>query len=124
MKTKEMKLRVAMIVFFSAMGGMLYGYDIGIINSAFLFITNDIPMSITQVSLLGGSVLFGGAFAILVGGVIADLIGRKKTLSLAGLIFILSVGMIELSTTYELLLLSRIVQGIAVGHILTHKFDK
>ena len=117
MKTKEMKLRVAMIVFFSAMGGMLYGYDIGIINSAFLFITNDIPMSITQVSLLGGSVLFGGAFAILVGGVIADLIGRKKTLSLAGLIFILSVGMIELSTTYELLLLSRMVQGIAVGFI-------
>ena len=65
------------------MGGMLYGYDIGIINSAFLFIHQDISMNSFQMSLLGGSVLFGGAFAILIGGVIADIIGKKNTLILA-----------------------------------------
>lgn len=31
----KLKLMVTMIIFFSAMGGMLYGYDIGVINSAF-----------------------------------------------------------------------------------------
>ena len=111
------KLRIFMVIFFSAMGGMLYGYDIGIINSAFLFIENDIPMTTTQTSFLGGSVLFGGAFAILVGGILADVLGRKKTITLAGLIFIVSVFMIYLSDDYSMLLASRLVQGIAVGFI-------
>lgn len=111
------KLRVYLIIFFAAMGGMLYGYDIGIINGAFLFIENDIPMTSFQTSLLGGSVLFGGAFAILVAGLIADAIGRKKTLILAGLIFIVSVGLIYVSDNYEMLLFSRLVQGVSVGFI-------
>ena len=111
------RLKIFIIVFFSAMGGMLYGYDIGIINGAFLFIANDIPMTVTQTSFLGGSVLFGGAFAILIGGVLADLIGRKKTISLAGLIFLISVLMIYVSDTYTELLISRLVQGVAVGFI-------
>lgn len=111
------KTRVYLIIFFAAMGGMLYGYDIGVINGAFLFIENDIPMSAFQTSLLGGSVLFGGAFAILVAGLIADAIGRKKTLILAGLIFIVSVGLIYVSDNYEMLLFSRLVQGVSVGFI-------
>ena len=108
------KLRVYLIIFFAAMGGMLYGYDIGIINGAFLFIENDIAMSSFQTSLLGGSVLFGGAFAILIAGLIADAIGRKKTLMLAGIIFIVSVGLIYVSDSYEMLLFARLVQGVSV----------
>ncbi|MGQ4001941.1 sugar porter family MFS transporter [Francisellaceae bacterium CB300] len=117
MQTQHNKLRVYVIIFFAAMGGMLYGYDIGIINSAFLFIHQDIPMNSFQMSLLGGSVLFGGAFAILIGGVIADIIGRKNTLILAALIFMISVLMIDFSSNYVMLLLSRLVQGTAVGFI-------
>ena len=117
MEIEYVKFRVYLIIFFAAMGGMLYGYDIGIINGAFLFIKNDIPMSIFQTSLLGGSVLFGGAFAILIAGIIADIIGRKKTLTLAGLIFIISVGFIYISTNYEMLLFSRLIQGVSVGFI-------
>jgi sugar porter (SP) family MFS transporter len=116
-KAIKFKLRIAVIVFFSAMGGMLYGYDIGIINSAFLFIDKEIPMTSFQTSLLGGSVLFGGAFAILVGGIIADIFGRKRTLILASLIFIASVVMIDASTNYTMLLISRLVQGTSVGFI-------
>ena len=118
MQIQHNKLRVYFIIFFAAMGGMLYGYDIGIINSAFLFINKDIPMSTFQMSLLGGSVLFGGALAILVAGYIADWIGRKKTLVLSAIIFIVSVGLIELSTDYIMLFTSRMVQGVAVGFIV------
>ena len=111
------KFKIFMVIFFSAMGGMLYGYDIGVINSAFLFIKNDIPMTTFETSLLGGSVLFGGAFAILVAGVMADIIGRKKTLIISGLIFIISVIIIYLAQSYSVLLLARLIQGISVGFI-------
>ncbi|AJC49163.1 sugar porter family MFS transporter [Allofrancisella guangzhouensis] len=117
MDTKKARIKIIMLIFFSAMGGMLYGYDIGVINSAFLFINNDIPMTTFETSLLGGSVLFGGAFAILLAGVIADFIGRKNTLLLAGLIFIISVWLIYESHDYQMLLLSRLVQGVSVGFI-------
>ncbi|MED7789054.1 sugar porter family MFS transporter [Francisella sp. 19X1-34] len=111
------KFKIFMVIFFSAMGGMLYGYDIGVINSAFLFIKDDIPMTTFETSLLGGSVLFGGAFAILVAGVMADIIGRKKTLIISGLIFIISVIIIYLAQSYSVLLLARLIQGISVGFI-------
>ncbi|WP_150468411.1 sugar porter family MFS transporter [Francisella sp. SYW-9] len=113
----KLKLKIVTIIFFSAMGGMLYGYDIGVINSAFLFIKDDIPMNSFETSLLGGSVLFGGAFAILVAGIVADVIGRRNTLKLSGLVFIISVWMIYESSSYEFLLTSRLVQGISVGFI-------
>ncbi|KFJ42022.1 MFS transporter [Francisella philomiragia] len=111
------KLKVFMIIFFSAMGGMLYGYDIGIIGGALPFIKLDLGMTATQESFLGGSVLFGGAFAILIGGILADIFGRKNVITASGLIFIASVFMIYSAESYHFLLFSRLVQGIAVGFI-------
>ena len=73
------KLKTFIIILFSAMGGMLYGYDIGIIGGALPFIKISLGLTATQESFLGGSVLFGGAFAILLGGVLADIYGRKKS---------------------------------------------
>lgn len=109
--------KVFIIIFFSAMGGMLYGYDISIIGGALPFIKLELGITATQESWLGGSVLFGGAFAILIGGVLADIFGRKNVIILSGLIFIASVFMIYYAKSHDFLLVSRLVQGIAVGFI-------
>jgi len=105
------------MIFFAAMGGMLYGYDIGILSGALLFIKNDIPMSVFQESLLGAAVLGGGAFAILVCGILADIYGRKKMITISGFIFIVSVIIIYLSQSYTMIFTGRLVQGVAVGFI-------
>lgn len=34
-----------LIYFFGALGGLLYGYDTGVISGALLFINNDIPLN-------------------------------------------------------------------------------
>ncbi|MDE4996561.1 MFS transporter, partial [Francisella tularensis subsp. holarctica] len=81
------KLKVVMIIFFSAMGGMLYGYDIGIIGGALHFIKSELGMTAAQESFLGGSVLFGVAFAILIGVVLSDIFCRKNMITQAGLLF-------------------------------------
>ncbi|GAB4223168.1 MAG: sugar porter family MFS transporter [Francisella sp.] len=111
------KLKLFFIVLFSAMGGMLYGYDIGIIGGSLPFIQISFNMTPNQVSLLGGSVLFGGAFAILICGFLADLFGRKNMIITSGLLFVISVFMIYFSQNYEFLLFSRLLQGVAVGFI-------
>ena len=111
------KTKIFLIIFFSSMGGMLYGYDIGIINSAMLYIAPDMKLSISQLSFLGGAVLYGGALAILFSGWLADKMGRKETIILAGFIFIVSVILIYFSDSYNILFISRMIQGIAVGFI-------
>ncbi|APC97070.1 sugar porter family MFS transporter [Francisella frigiditurris] len=115
--TEVNKLRIFLIVFLSAMGGMLYGYDIGIIGGALPFIKSELGMTAAQESFLGGSVLYGGAFAILIGGILADLFGRRNIITASGLIFTVSVFMIYFSESYNFLLFSRLIQGIAVGFI-------
>ena len=42
--------RAYLILFFAAIGGVLYGYDLGIISGALLFVLKDIPMSANQLS--------------------------------------------------------------------------
>lgn len=116
-KPKSNKWMIAGMIFFAAMGGMLYGYDIGILSGALLFIQNDIPMSTFQESLLGGAILGGGAFAILVCGYLADIYGRKRMIMVSGIVFIVSVGIIYFANSYETLFAGRLIQGISVGFI-------
>lgn len=45
---------------FAAMGGVLYGYDLGIISGALLFVRHDIAMTDDQMSFLVAAVFLGG----------------------------------------------------------------
>lgn len=105
------------ILFSVAIAGMLYGYDIGVINGVFLFIKRDIPMSNQQLSLLAASVLGGGAIATLLAGFLADWFGRKRMIQLSSLIFILGVLSVVIAEDYTWLLIGRLIQGVAIGII-------
>ena len=76
------------IVVLASIGGMLYGYDLGIISGAFLFVKKSIPMTSFQLDLIVGSVLFGGAIATLITGPLCDIFGRKPLIVLSGIVFI------------------------------------
>ncbi|AXA34448.1 MFS transporter [Francisella adeliensis] len=110
-------IKVVLIIFFAAMGGMIYGYDFGIINGALLFIKEDIPMNSSQLSLLGGAVFFGSAFAILIAGMVADILGRKKAIIFTSVLFIFSLLLVGFIDSYIEILFSRLLQGVAVGLI-------
>jgi len=106
------------IMFFAGIGGILYGYDIGVIAGALLFIEHDIPMSTAKLSLIVAAVLGGGSIATLISGYLSDRFGRKRLILIAALIFILGILLVILAHAYTLLLIGRIIQGIGVG-ILT-----
>ncbi|ASG67524.1 MFS transporter [Francisella halioticida] len=112
---KQTKGYVYIIMILGALGGILYGYDIGVMNAAVIFINKEIVMSHGQESLLLGSVLGGGALATLFAGKVSDIIGRKVSILISCVIFILSTFIIMSSHGYESLLIGRLVQGIAVG---------
>ena len=88
MMTKQFAYSLFIIIF-GAIGGILYGYDLGAITGAFLFIRHDIAMSVREMSCVGGAVLFGGAFATLLTGPLSDWFGRRRMVILASILFII-----------------------------------
>ena len=98
-----------------SVGGILYGYDIGVISGALLFIRNTIPMTDAQVGLIVGAVLGGGLFGTLLAGPVSDYFGRRILILLASIIFIIGVDLLLLANNFLILLSARILLGIGVG---------
>ncbi len=98
-----------------SIGGILYGYDMGVISGALLFIQNSIPMTDTQIGFIVGAVLGGGLFGTLIAGPIGDRYGRRFLIALSSIIFLLGVTLIQFAGTFVTLLLARFLLGIGVG---------
>lgn len=103
------------IMLFAGIGGMLYGYDIGVISGALPFMQQEIALSTVQLSMIVAAVLGGGSIATLVSGGLSDVFGRKKMIVAAACIFILGVICLISANTFAGVLVGRIIQGVGVG---------
>lgn len=117
MDNKRKRMISMSVLIFAAIGGVLYGYDLGVIAGALLFVKQQIPMTIQQESFIVGAVLFGGAIATLISGPLADRFGRRRLIMASSVIFVIGVVMVIFTHTYTWLLIGRIVQGAGVGII-------
>src|SRR5215510_10712218 len=65
----------------ATLGGLLFGYDTGVISGALLYMKDDLGLSSFGEATVVSSLLFpGAALGALFGGRIADRVGRKRTL--------------------------------------------
>jgi major inositol transporter-like SP family MFS transporter len=99
----------------SAIGGMLFGYDTGVISGALLYLKPDLRLDATQEGLVTSVLLLGAAAGAVVGGRVADAIGRRKALVIAAAVFIIGALGSAVTPDYPILITSRIVLGLAVG---------
>jgi len=99
----------------SALGGMLFGYDIGVISGAILFVKKTLSLSSGMEEIVVSSVLVGSLVGAVVGGMLADRLGRRKLLIITAVVFGLGAigAALALNTTW--LVAARIVAGIAIG---------
>jgi len=99
----------------SALGGMLFGYDIGVISGAILFIKKEFSLSLSSEEIVVSSVLLGSLIGAAAGGVLADKLGRRRLLIATAIIFGLGAIGAALSPSVVLLVIARVVAGIAIG---------
>ncbi len=109
------RLFILFLMFFGGLGGMLYGYDIGVIAGALLFMDKTLHLTTAEASLIVGAVLGGGAFATLFTGFVADAIGRKKTIIISALIFIVGVLILVMAHNFFTAMTGRLIQGVGIG---------
>ena len=103
----------------AGLGGLLYGIDVGIISGALPYLESTASvawhLSAQQLGFVVAAVLLGSVLSSLVAGALADAIGRRRTMMLAGLLFSVSIPMIALADGYVPLLLGRLMQGVSGG---------
>lgn len=100
---------------FAAIGGLLFGYDTGVISGAELFLRGQFALSTFALELIVSGVLVGAAAGALAGGRMADVLGRRKLLIATAIIFAAgAIGCAEAHSVW-VLVMSRIVVGIGIG---------
>jgi SP family galactose:H+ symporter-like MFS transporter len=99
----------------AALGGLLFGYDTGVISGAILFITKQFSLSATMEEIVVSSVLVGAAVGAALGGALTNRFGRRKLIILAGIIFTFSAVGTALAPTVSWLIAGRIVSGLGIG---------
>jgi len=105
-------LRISSI---AALGGVLYGYDMGIIAAAAVFVKGSFALSTIAEELVVSVVLIGAMAGAIAGGAIADRIGRRATLVWAAIIFIVGSLLAPLAPNVTVLILARAIIGLGIG---------
>jgi MFS transporter, SP family, sugar:H+ symporter len=104
-----------LVYFFGALGGMLFGYDTGVISGAILFITPALELTPFLEGLVVASLLLGAAAGAGSAGPLSDRLGRRNLILIAAVIFTIGALGAGLAPGVGTLVLFRVVLGIAVG---------
>ena len=99
----------------ASFGGLLSGYDTGVISGALLYINQSFEINSYMLGLLVSSVSIGAVFGAFVNGFFVDKIGRRKTLLLTAFLFFIASVFCFLSQNITELIISRMIIGLAVG---------
>jgi MFS transporter, SP family, major inositol transporter len=99
----------------STLGGLLFGYDTGVISGALPFLKADLNLSDLQEATVVSSLLFGAMIGALIGGKLSDALGRKGALRFCAILFFFGALGTALAPSFAVMVPARIILGIAVG---------
>jgi MFS transporter, SP family, galactose:H+ symporter len=101
----------------AATGGLLFGYDTGVINVALpsLKVKFQLENSPEVVSWIVSAVLAGGMVGPFISGPLTDWLGRKKINILAAVIFVIGSALTAIAPSVEFLIGGRLCLGLAIG---------
>lgn len=114
MREQTYVLTVALV---AAFGGLLFGYDTGVMAGALLFLSPDFGLTAYQEGLVTSSLLLGAALGAVGSGAVAAVLGRRRTLILGGVIFVVASLGCATATGVAGMTLARLVLGLAVGMV-------
>ncbi|MEV6611413.1 sugar porter family MFS transporter [Kutzneria sp. NPDC051319] len=103
------------LFFFGALGGILFGYDLGVISGVLLFIKKIWNLSPVQQGFVNGALAAGAIIGALLVIKLADSLGRRKTIIVAASVFAVGTIGCTFAPTFETLVAFRFIVGIAVG---------
>jgi sugar porter (SP) family MFS transporter len=107
------RARVAYL--FGALGGILFGYDSGVIAGALLFIRKDMTLNAHLQGMVVGGLLLGAMIGAFGTARLADRYGPRKMLIGAGAMFIITSVLSAFAPDPMTLIVARVLIGITIG---------
>ena len=99
----------------AALAGLMFGLDIGVISGATQFIQREFQISDHMIEWIVSSMMLGAAIGALGAGWMSAALGRKRSLILGGVLFVLGSLLSGLAWSPETLVAARLVLGLAIG---------
>ncbi len=103
------------IVLVAAVGGFLFGYDLSLISGAIIFLKAEFALTPFWFGVVAGSAILGCPFGPLLAVWMADAVGRRKTLILSAVLFMVSALGCAAAGTMMQFIVWRFVGGMGVG---------
>ena len=112
---EEISRFVYVAVGIAALGGLLFGYDTGVISGAILFVQGEFALSPTMEEFVVSAVLVGAVLGATAGGALTGRFGRRWLIILAGVVFTVSAIGTAFAPTIGWLIAARVASGIGIG---------
>lgn len=106
---------VALVCGVATLGGLLFGYDTAVIAGAIGFLQQHFELTPAMKGWAASSALLGCVIGVAFAGRFSDRAGRKRTLILAAILFLVSAIGTAFPRTFTMFVLFRMLGGIGVG---------
>lgn len=114
---KKRHLWLYIIAVVASLGGLLSGFDTGVISGALIFINETWSMTPLEQGWVVSSAIVGAVIGAALNGVLSDIYGRKKIIIATGIIFALGSIFCAYAVSVHWLMASRMIIGLAVGMV-------
>lgn len=111
--------RVWMAAAIAGMGGLLFGYDTGMISGAQVFIEDDFDVSSSGIGLVVSAVTLGALFGAIGSGWLTQRLSRRAVVVLAAVVFVIGAILAAASPNVEVLIGARLIIGLGIGFAST-----
>ncbi|MGB8481835.1 MAG: sugar porter family MFS transporter [Acidobacteriaceae bacterium] len=109
------KAAAVFIGLLGALAGLMFGLDIGVISGAQHFIQHDFGISDRVLEHIVSWMMLGAAAGAVGAGWMAASLGRKRSLLLGSLVFVLASVVCGMAGSVEVLLIGRLILGVSIG---------
>lgn len=114
---KPNHLWLYVIAIVASLGGLLAGFDMGVISGAMIFINETWEMSALTAGWVVSAAIVGSVLGAAANGFLADLFGRKKIIVATAVIFAVGSVLCAIAVSVGWLIAARLIIGLAVGMV-------
>lgn len=106
---------VVQITAIASLGGILFGYDLGVISGALPQLIETFGLTSRQAEICVSILYLGGGLGAALGGTLCDSFGRKRAILMTDLVFGLGALLLYAAPNFECVVFGRVVVGFAVA---------